>query len=109
MEIVYDETKIRCYPFGVTPYIFSAFIDFYMPAFLCDELREYIDMLYFPDPNQRIFAITKSKLTHRFHKLSEEAGLRRIIMPTRLPKRVFMNKTQGISLADRGDGAEKVL
>ncbi len=49
-----------------------------MPAFLCDELREYIDMLYFPDPNQRIFAITKSKLTHRFHKLSEEAGLRRI-------------------------------
>lgn len=33
---------------------------------------------YFPDPNQRIFAITKSKLTHRFHKLSEEAGLRRI-------------------------------
>lgn len=49
-----------------------------MPAFLCDELREYIDMLYFPAPDQRIFAITKSKLTHRFHKLSEEAGLRRI-------------------------------
>ena len=59
-------------PTWVTPYIFSAFIDFYMPAFLCDELREYIDMLYFPDPNQRIFAITKSKLTHRFHKLSED-------------------------------------
>ena len=49
-----------------------------MPAFLCDELREYIDMLYSPAPEQRIFAITKSKLTHRFHKLSEEAGLRRI-------------------------------
>jgi len=49
-----------------------------MPAFLCDELREYIDMLYSPAPDQRIFAITKSKLTHRFHKLSEEAGLRRI-------------------------------
>ena len=49
-----------------------------MPAFLCDELREYIDMLYFPAPDQRIFTITKSKLTHRFHKLSEEAGLRRI-------------------------------
>ena len=43
-----------------------------MPAFLCDELREYIDMLYSPAPDQRIFAITKSKLTHRFHKLSEE-------------------------------------
>lgn len=49
-----------------------------MPAFLCDELREYIDMLYSPTPDQRIFTITKSKLTHRFHKLSEEAGLRRI-------------------------------
>ena len=49
-----------------------------MPAFLCDELREYIDMLYFPAPDQRIFTITKSKLTNRFHKLSEEAGLRRI-------------------------------
>lgn len=35
--------------------------------------------------------------------------IRVIIMPTRLPKRVFMDKTQGISLADRGDGAEKVL
>ena len=49
-----------------------------MPAFLCDELKEYIDMLYSPAPDQRIFTITKSKLTHRFHKLSEEAGLRRI-------------------------------
>ena len=49
-----------------------------MPAFLCDELREYIGMLYSPATDQRIFAITKSKLTHRFHKLSEEAGLRRI-------------------------------
>lgn len=49
-----------------------------MPAFLCDELREYIDMLYNPKPDQRIFMISKSKLTQRFHNLSEEAGLKRI-------------------------------
>lgn len=57
---------------------YRSIIGDYMPAFLCDELREYIDMLYFPAPDQRIFTITKSKLTNRFHKLSEEAGLRRI-------------------------------
>lgn len=49
-----------------------------MPAFLCDELREYIDMLYEPEPNQRIFAVTKTTLTKHFHNLSDEAGLKRI-------------------------------
>ena len=49
-----------------------------MPAFLCDELQEYIEMLYEPKPEERIFKISKSKLTQNFHKLSEEAGLKRI-------------------------------
>ena len=49
-----------------------------MPGFLCDELREYIGMLYSPEPEQRIFPITKSNLSKQFHSLSEEAGLKRI-------------------------------
>ena len=35
-------------------------------------------MLYEPKPEERIFKISKSKLTQNFHKLSEEAGLKRI-------------------------------
>lgn len=49
-----------------------------MPEFLCDELREYINMLYEPDPNQRIFTVSKTKLTTHFQKLTEEAGLKKI-------------------------------
>ena len=49
-----------------------------MPSFLCDELQEYMDMLYEPQPNERIFKITKSKLTDNFHNLTDEAGLKRI-------------------------------
>lgn len=49
-----------------------------MPSFLCDELKEYIDLLYEPLAEQRIFQISKSKLTRNFHQLSDEAGLKRI-------------------------------
>ena len=49
-----------------------------MPAFLVDELREYIAMLYDPRPNQRIFAITKSKLCKSFKTITIEAGLKHI-------------------------------
>ena len=49
-----------------------------MPSFLCDELREYIAMLYCPESEQRIFPITKSNLSKQFHNFAEEAGLKRI-------------------------------
>lgn len=49
-----------------------------MPGFLCDELKEYIDMLYRPEPEQRIFPITKSNLLKQFHGFTEQAGLKRI-------------------------------
>jgi len=49
-----------------------------MPGFLCDELREYVDMLYCPEPEQRIFPITKSNLLKQFITLAKEAGLKRI-------------------------------
>lgn len=49
-----------------------------MPAFLCDELREYIEMLYEPVAEQRIFMITKYTLTKNFQNLTREAGLKKI-------------------------------
>lgn len=49
-----------------------------MPAFFCDELKEYIGLQYEPTREQRIFQISKSKLANNFHLLSDEAGLKRI-------------------------------
>lgn len=50
-----------------------------MPAFLCDELSEYIAMLHEPSGDQRLFfALNKSNLTQNFHSLITEAGLKRI-------------------------------
>lgn len=50
-----------------------------MPAFLCDELKEYIAMLHEPTGDQRLFfALTKSNLTKNFHSLITAAGLKRI-------------------------------
>ena len=50
-----------------------------MPAFLCDEIKEYIAMLYEPVGGQRLFStLTKSNITKNFHSLIEEAGLKHI-------------------------------
>lgn len=50
-----------------------------MPAFLCDELKEYIAMLHEPTGDQRLFyALTKSSLAKNFHSLIAEAGLKHI-------------------------------
>ena len=49
-----------------------------MPAFLIDEMKEYIGLLYEPTNEQRLFKISKSKLTRNFHLLSDKAGLKRI-------------------------------
>ena len=49
-----------------------------MPTFLCDELKEYLAMLYSPSPDQRIFMMDKSKLLNTFHKISDDVGLKRI-------------------------------
>lgn len=49
-----------------------------MPTFLCDELMEYIGLLYEPTKEQRLFTVSKSKLANNFHLLSDEAGLKRI-------------------------------
>lgn len=49
-----------------------------MPGFLVDELKEYIGMLYELEPEERLFKMSKSRLSDAFHKISNEAGLERI-------------------------------
>ena len=49
-----------------------------MPDFLCDELKEYIATLYDPQPDKRIFQITKSGLSKTFANCAKKAGLKHI-------------------------------
>lgn len=49
-----------------------------MPKFLCEEMREYINMFYTAGEDDRIFPVSKSYLHHKMDRGSEEAGVRRI-------------------------------
>ena len=49
-----------------------------MPKFLCDEMQDYIGMLYEIDENDRIFRITKSYLHHEMDRGAKSAGVKRI-------------------------------
>lgn len=49
-----------------------------MPEFLCEEMRDYIRMLYEVGANERIFQITKSYLHHEMDRGAKEAGVKRI-------------------------------
>ncbi len=49
-----------------------------MPDFLCDEMQEYISMLYNIKPDERIFDISKSYLHHEMDRGSKAAGVKRI-------------------------------
>lgn len=49
-----------------------------IPDFLCDEMQDYIAMLYNVKPDERIFTITKSYLHHEMDRGSKEAGVKRI-------------------------------
>lgn len=49
-----------------------------MPEFLCEEMRDYIWMLYEVGANERIFQITKSYLHHEMDRGAKEAGVKRI-------------------------------
>jgi integrase len=49
-----------------------------MPLFLCEEIQEYINMLYEIDKNDRIFTVTKSYLHHEMNRGSKAAGVKRI-------------------------------
>lgn len=49
-----------------------------MPKFLCEEMQEYIGMLYEVGENDRIFQITKSYLHHEMDRGAKAAGVKRI-------------------------------
>jgi len=49
-----------------------------MPDFLCEEMQEYLGMLYEIQPEDRIFTITKSYLHKEMDRGSKLAGVKRI-------------------------------
>ena len=49
-----------------------------MPKFLCEEMQEYIGMLYGLQKKDRIFTITKSYLHHEMDRGARAAGVKRI-------------------------------
>jgi integrase len=49
-----------------------------MPTFLCEEIQEYLKMIYRVQPTDRIFTITKSYLHHEMDRGSKASGVKRI-------------------------------
>ena len=49
-----------------------------MPQFLCDEMHDYLKMLYEPKEDERIFTISKSYLHHEMNRGSKVSGVKRI-------------------------------
>lgn len=49
-----------------------------MPNFLCEEIKEYLNMLYGIKRNDRMFVVTKSFLHHEMDRGSKVAGVKRI-------------------------------
>ena len=49
-----------------------------MPKFLCDEMQDYMAMLYDLKDGDRIFTISKSYLHHEMNRGAKEAGVKRI-------------------------------
>ena len=49
-----------------------------MPKFLCEEIQEYIQMLYEINENDRLFPITKHYLHHEMDRGAKLAGVKRI-------------------------------
>ena len=49
-----------------------------MPKFLCEEIQEYLNLLYELKKKDRIFTVTKSYLHHEMDRGAEAAGVKRI-------------------------------
>ena len=49
-----------------------------MPPFLCEEMQEYIKMLYDIKPDERLFTVTKSYLNHEMERGAKQAGVKKI-------------------------------
>lgn len=49
-----------------------------VPAFVLEHLKEYVNMLYDYEPNERLFPYTKSFFAHEMRKNYEKAGVKKI-------------------------------
>lgn len=49
-----------------------------MPLFLCEEMKDYIEMNYLIKPDERIFPITKSYITHEMERGCKKSGVKQI-------------------------------
>ncbi|MDR2712341.1 MAG: site-specific integrase [Clostridiales bacterium] len=49
-----------------------------MPKFLCEEIQEYLSMIYGIQLEDRLFTVTKSYLHHEMNRGSKVAGIKRI-------------------------------
>jgi len=49
-----------------------------MPPFLCEEMQEYIKMLYDIKPDERLFTVTKSYLNHEMERGAKQVGVKKI-------------------------------
>ena len=49
-----------------------------MPQFLCEEMKEYLGMIYGLKKKDRIFTVTKSYLHHEMDRGAKESGVKRI-------------------------------
>ena len=81
-----------------------------IPDFLCQELQEYMDSRYMLAPNERLFPITKSFLSHEMERGCKNTGVKRIRIHDIRHSHASLLINQGcdaLSLADRL-GHEKV-
>lgn len=49
-----------------------------MPLFLCEEMKDYIEMNYLIKPDERIFPVTKSYITHEMERGCKKSGVKQI-------------------------------
>ena len=83
-----------------------------MPKFLCEEIQEYMKMLYEVKPDDRIFTVTKSYLDHEMRRGVKEAGLKKIKVHALRHSHVSLLIHMGftvLAIAERmGHEAEKI-
>ena len=83
-----------------------------MPPFLCEEMQDYIRLLYSVKPDQRLFPITKGYLGHEMERGCKASGVKKIRIHDLRHSHVSLLINMGFSalaIGDRvGHEAEKI-
>lgn len=56
-----------------------------IPDFLADDLKDYIDYLYMPDANERLFTVSKYYLRRELAREAKQAGIKKIRLHDTFP------------------------